>query len=321
MMDFLTFDQLQARLQELYGTGNATAALDLLTNQTPNFPEYQPLLVYWQSVLEAHLGNPESSLHLLNSMLDQGIWYGEALLRKSPAFKGLHEDPRFQLLLKRNQALHEADPTVKIPVLTVRPAKRCHPGGPPCPLLFALHANYASAHNSLPFWQPAASLGWMVAALQSSQALWRGASVWNDLQVAREEAQRNLSALQSQYSLDMQRLVLGGNGMGAEVAAWLALSVSLAANGLILIGLNGPLTENPEKWSSLLADYGGPELRVYLILGEEDDSVDPDRVQQFCQMLITSGFPTELEIVPQLGADDAEGYDSSVQRALNFVMD
>jgi hypothetical protein len=320
-MDFLTFDQLQARLQELYGTGNATAALDLLSAQTPNFPEYQPLLVYWQSVLEAHLGDPDSSLRLLNSMLDQGIWYSEALLRKSPAFRGLQEDPQFQLFLTRNQALHEADPTVKTPVLTVRPAKRCQPGEPPCPLLFALHANYASAHSSLPFWQPAAFLGWMVAALQSSQALWRGASVWNDLQVAREEAQRSLNTLQSQYSLDMQRLVLAGNGLGAEVAAWLALSVSLAAHGLILIGLNGPFTENPEKWSSLLADYGGPDLRVYLILGEEDDTVDPDHVQQFSQTLVASGFPTELEIVPQLGADDAEGYDSSVQRALDYVMD
>ena len=320
-MDFLTFDQLQARLQELYGTGNATAALDLLSTQTPNFPEYQPLLVYWQSVLEAHLGNPDSSLRLLNSMLEQGIWYGEALLRRSPAFKGLQEDPQFQLLLARNQALHEADPPVKIPVLTVRPAKRCQLGGPPCPLLFALHANYASAHSSLPFWQPAASLGWMVAALQSSQALWRGASIWNDRQVAREEAQRNINPLQSQCALDMQRLVLPGNGPGAEVAAWLALSVSLAARGLILIGLHGPLTDNPAQWTSLLADYGGPELRVYLILGEEDDTVDPDNVQQFAQILVASGFPTELEIVPQLGADDAEGYDSSVQRALDFVMD
>ena len=204
-MDFLTFDQLQARLQELYGTGNATAALDLLSTQTPNFPEYQPLLVYWQSVLEAHLGNPDRGLRLLNTMLEQGIWYSEALLRKSPTFKGLQDDPQFQLLLARNQALHEADPTVKIPVLTVRPANRCRPGGPPCPLLFALHANYASAHSSLPFWQPAASLGWMVAALQSSQALWRGASIWNDRQVAREEAQRLVAAAKAQIEAETRR--------------------------------------------------------------------------------------------------------------------
>jgi predicted esterase len=320
-MDFLTFDALQARLQELYGTGDAAAALELLSAQTPNFPEYQPLLVYWQSVLEAQLGNSSGSLRLLNAMLDHGVWYSDVLLRKSPAFQALADDPDFQALMRRNQALHEADPIPKIPLLTVRPANRCQPGGPGCPLLLALHANYTSAHTALPFWQPAATSGWMVAALQSTQILWRGAAVWDDLQAAREEAQRNFNTLQSQYALDLERLVLAGNGQGAETAAWLALSGSLPAHGLILIGQNGPFTENLDRWSGLLADYGGPDLRIYLILGEEDDSADPGQLQHFAELLRENGFPSEYEIVPQLGADDAEGYDSSVQRALDFVVD
>jgi predicted esterase len=320
-MDFLTFDELQSRLQTLYGAGDAEAALNLLSAQAPNFPEYQPLLVYWQGVLEAQLGNPSSSLRLISEMLDYGIWYSEVLLSKSPAFQALLDDPDFQALLQRNQALLQADLTSKIPVLTVRPANRCQPGGPECALLLALHANYTSAHTALPFWQPAATSGWMVAALQSTQFLWRGAAVWDDLQTAREEAQRNFNTLQSQYALDLERLVLAGNGQGAETAAWLALSGGLPAHGLILIGQNGPLTKNTEQWSSLLADYGGPDLRAYLILGEEDDGADPDHLQHFAEMLQEAGFPTEFEIVPQLGADDAEGYDSSVQRALEFLVD
>jgi hypothetical protein len=320
-MDFLTFDELQAHLQELYGAGDAAAALQILSTQTPNFPEYQPLLVYWQSVLEAQLGHSSSSLRLLKTMLDQGAWYSDALLRKNPAFQSLLDEPDFQLLLRRNQALYEADPTAKIPLLTIRPAGRCKPGGPGCPLLLALHANYTSAYTALPFWQTAATLGWIVAALQSTQILWRGAAVWNDQQAARELAQRNFNTLQSQYALDLERLVLAGNGQGAETAAWLALSGSLPARGLVLIGPNGPFTENPEQWSALLADYGGPDLRIYLILGEEDSSTDPDHLQHVAETLLAAGFPTEFEIVPQLGADDAEGYDSSVQRALDFVLD
>jgi predicted esterase len=320
-MDFLTFDELQTRLQELYSAGDAAIALELLSVQTPNFPEYQPLLVFWQSVLEAHLGNSSGSMRLLSAMLDRGIWYSAAVLRNNPAFEGLLDDPEFQALLRRNQAIREADPTSRIPLLTVRPANRCQPGGPSCPLLLALHANYTSAHTSLPFWQPAATLGWMVSALQSSQILWRGAAVWNDRQTAREEAQRYFNTLQSQYALDLDRLVLGGNGQGAEIAAWLALSGSLPARGLILIGQNGPLTDKPGQWSGLLADYGGPDLRVYLIWGEEDNNADPDHLTRFVESLQQAGFPSEFEIVPQLGADDAEGYDSSVQRALDFVID
>jgi predicted esterase len=318
-MDFLTFDELRTRLQGLYAAGDAEVALDLLSVQTPNFPEYQPLLVYWQSVLEAQLGNPSNSLRLLNAMLDHGTWYSEVLLSKNPVFQALLDDPDFLALLGRNQALHQADPTSTIPLLAVRPANRCRPGGPTCPLLLALHANYTSAHIALPYWQPAATMGWMVAALQSTQFLWRGAAVWDDLQAAREQAQRNFNTLQSQYALDPERLLLAGNGQGAETAAWLALSGSLPAHGLILIGQNGPLTNNPEGWAGLLADYGGPDLRAYLILGEEDDSADSDLLQRFAEMLREAGFPTEFEIVPQLGADDAEGYDSAVQRALEFL--
>jgi predicted esterase len=184
-----------------------------------------------------------------------------------------------------------------------------------------LHANYSSAHTVLPFWQSAATSGWMVAALQSTQILWRGAAVWDDLQAARAEAQRNFDTLQSQYALDIDRLVLAGNGQGAETAAWLALSGSLPARGLILVGQTGSFGERPEVWSALLEDYGGPEMRIYMILGEEDESADPAYIQRFAQMLLEAGFPTEFEVVPQLGADDAEGYDSSVQRALEFVID
>lgn len=320
-MDFLTFDQLQARLRELYNSGDAPAALDLLSTQAPNFPEYQPLLAYWESVLEAHLGNAGGSVRRLNAMLDQGTWYSPALLHSNPAFKSLQGEPQFQALLARNQALREADPTAKIPLLTVRPEDRCHSGGPTCPLLFALHANYSSAQAALPFWQPAAASGWLVAAPQSSQALWRGASVWDDLKATRQDAQQNLNNLQSQYALDMQRLVLAGNGMGAEAAAWLAFSDAIQARGLVLIGLQGPFTADPARWFSLLADYGGPELRVYLIVGEEDNSVNPDQIEKFAQSLVAAGFATELEFVPQLGAADAEGYESSVERALEFVFD
>ena len=320
-MDFLTLDEMQARLQALYSSGDTLAALELLSAQKPNFPAFQPLLIYWESVLEAHEGNASRSMRLLKATLDHGIWYSDALLRNNPAFQTLLDDPKFKALTQRNQALREADPIAKIPVLAVRPANRCQPGGPGCPLLLALHANYASAHTVLPFWQPAATSGWVVAALQSTQILWRGAAVWNDLKAASEEAQRNFNTLQSQYALDMERLVLAGNGQGAETAAWLAFSGSLPARGLILVGQTGLFAERLEVWSALLEDYGGPELRVYMILGEEDQSADPVYMQQFAEMLQEAGFPTEFEIVPQLGADDAEGYDSSVQRALEFVVD
>jgi predicted esterase len=321
MMDFLTLDELQGRLQALFGSGDATTALELLSSQRSNFPEFHPLLVYWESVLEAQLGNPSRSIGLLRAILHHGIWYSDALFRSNPAFQTLLDDPGFQALIQRNQALRETDPIAKIPVLTVRPANRCQPGEPGCPLLLALHANYASARTVLPFWQPAATSGWLVAALQSSQILWRGAAVWNDLQTVQEETQRNFNTLKSQYALDLDRFVLAGNGQGAETAAWLALSGSLPARGLILVGQTGPLADKPESWSALLDDYGGPELRIYMILGEEDESAAPGYMQPFAEMLLGAGFPTEFEIVPQLGADDAEGYDSSVQRALEFVVD
>jgi predicted esterase len=321
MMDFLTLDELQARLQELFGSGDAPTALELLSAQRANFPEFQPLLVYWESVLMAELGNSSRSISLLRAILGRGIWYSDALFRSNPAYQPLLDLPEFQALIKRNQALREADPTAKIPVLAVRPTNRCQPGGPGCPLLLALHANYASAHTVLPFWQPAATSGWLVAAMQSTQILWRGAAVWDDLQAARVEAQRNFNTLQSQYALDIDRLVLAGNGQGAETAAWLALSGSLPARGLILVGQTGPLADRPESWSALLEAYGGPELRVYMILGEEDESADPAYMQRFAEILMEFGFPTEFEIVPQLGPDDAEGYDSSVQRALEYVVD
>ena len=58
-MDFLTFEDLQARFQELYREQAYQEALELATDEAESFPEYSHLLYYWRVSSAARLAGSE----------------------------------------------------------------------------------------------------------------------------------------------------------------------------------------------------------------------------------------------------------------------
>ena len=65
------------------------------------------------------------------------------------------------------------------------------------------------------FWKPAASAGWLVGIPQSSQAMWKDAYVWNDLDIARAEIEQHFNLLGDSMPWT-RRTVLAGHSMGAS---------------------------------------------------------------------------------------------------------
>ena len=196
-----TFDELQAQFEELYRDGEYITALDLATENFDLFPEHHHLLYYWRIVMSARIGEFDQALFLLQEALEGGIWYGDVLLRKSPSLKDLQGHPEFERLVELNQDLRQQDSQQSFPLFTLRPEGRCQAGDEPCPLLLALHANAGNTQGSLGFWRPAASAGWLVAAPQSTQAIWRGAYVWDDRPTSESEIRKHYASLLENYAV------------------------------------------------------------------------------------------------------------------------
>lgn len=318
-MDFLTFEDLQARFQELYREQAYQEALELATGGAESFPEYSHLLYYWRISSAARLGDNDLAIALLKDILQTGFWYGEVLLRKSPALKSLQGNPAFERLVELNRQLQEQDPEQKYPLLTLRSEDHCQAGGPACPALIGLHTNAGSAQDSVEFWQPAASQGWLVGVPQSSQAMWKGAYVWDNYEIAESEVRKALESMVEKYAIDQTRVILAGHSMGGETAMHLAMEGGVGTHGFIAIGPAGPFMDDLDRWLPVIHAGQNLGLRGYLLVGEEDESVEHEHIRMLYEMLNQNGIPCELEEIPLAGHDYSPEYESAMLRALEFV--
>jgi predicted esterase len=310
------FDAFQQDIQELYQNGEYAAALALVNGRADDFPDYRHLLYYWRITLSARLGDHEKALHLLREVLLTGFWYGEPLLRRNPALDTLQGMETFEELVTLNQALRQRDLEHAYPLLILRSEGRCQAGGAPCPLLIGLHANACLARDSLPFWQPAAQAGWLVAAPQSSQAMWKDAFMWDDRQAAGRQIREQYDSLLAGYAVAAGQVVLAGHGLGSELAIWLALAGEIPASGFIAIGPDGPLIGNPDEWEPSIAAATQRGLRGYVIIGAEDATISPENVRALVRRLERSGIACQLEVVPGAGRDFVPDYAESLLRGL-----
>lgn len=321
------FQNLQAQIQTLYQNGDYPTALELVNRSAAHHPARLPLLVYWQIVLTARLDRTRQALDTLEAALDNGIWYAEVLLRRNPALESLHEAARFSELLERNREIAAEDSARRYPLLTLRPEAGEGPPDQGYPAVLALHANTSSAQAELPFWKPLAESGWLVGVAQSTQALWRGAYVWDDQEYTREEVKRIYDLIHQQYPLDPNHLLLAGLEVGAEAAVWLATSGELALNGVIAVEPDGPLTRTSGAWEELLSR---PQLRQLpaglappraCLLAEEP--LKPPRLaalQNLDDALNIAGYPAHLELLAPGALSEPRARQQALNAAVNWLL-
>jgi dienelactone hydrolase len=320
-MEFANFKDLQKRLQVLYQNKEFVVALDLATRQFDRFPENRILLYYWRITMAVRTGDIPMSLRLLQEALTSGIWYGETLLRKSPALKALQGLPEFEKLVDLNQELEKEDQQQLFPLITLRPEGRCQQGSDACPLLLALHANSSNAQGSMDFWKPAATAGWLVAAPQSTQAIWKGSYIWDDREITESEIRKYYSLLRGGYSINPRCTVLAGHSMGGETAIWLALKNVIETIGFIAIGPGGPLVDELDSWEPIVRENLAGNLRGYIITGEADTEISHQNIRNLVERLDQAGISCKLEIIPGAGHDYVPEYDACFLRALEFLTD
>jgi predicted esterase len=339
----VSFETVQAEIQREYQAGNYAAALDLAERYANDFQDQAALFAYWLICFEARLGSNDRSMNHLRRALDRGLWFGDVLLRRSPALQPLQDLEEFEQLVARNRQARQEDESTHYPMIVLHSPGRCVSSAsqaePGCPLLIGLHSNAAAVVASLPFWRPAANAGWLVAAPQSSQAVWKGSYVWDDPEITREEVQHHYRNLISGYSVDPGRVVLAGHSMGGEAAIWLALSGAIPAAGFIAFGPGGPRMDNPDNWLPLIAAAsaavdvrapgalhatenranGTPSLRGYLIYGQEDRSIPQRNVHSLAEALEAAGFLCKVEAIPSVGHDFDSQYEAALLRGLSFI--
>lgn len=308
--------ELDAQIQTAFEQANYQAVLDLATEAVHQYPEDRPLLDYWRMVAAARLNDPTTVCRILAQSLASGFWYGEAVLRQSPSFQPLQGQAEFERLIETCRDRQNAETVA--PVLKVlTPPNVTQP-----PLLFALHGNQSSATNTRPFWQPAVAQGWQVALPQSTQLMWKDAFIWTETQTAKADLLPHLAALRAQHPFEPNSLVIGGHSMGGDMAIALTLSETIPARGFVVIGPGGPLCDEPTDCLPLLKEHAKalPNLRGYIIIGDADPVILPDKLHQLADLLTEAGLQCQVEVIPGATHDPHPAYEPALLRGLDFVI-
>ncbi|NUM44500.1 MAG: hypothetical protein HUU38_07305 [Anaerolineales bacterium] len=320
MPDTKTFPQFESHLRTLYAEGKLREIIAQIDERRDDFPDERLFLAYWQLGMAARLEDEELAFQILDDLIYQGQWINQVLLKTSPSLETLQNHPQYEERLREMSVLQEREIRQLIPLLTLHQEGRCGSDNNPCPLLIGLHAGRTVSLKAIPFWQVAATHGWLVGVPQSSQALWSGGYVWDDVQIARDEVEHHLNTLKTKYTVDPRRIILAGRGTGGELATLLPVSGGIDARGFIALGPTGTLMDDPDQWTRILQGRPPRGLRGVILVGERDPYPHLPEIRRIVDIFNQNGLPTLLEILPTLGGDYTPDYDQAILRAIDFVL-
>lgn len=315
-MAFSTYADLNQQMILHFQNKEYAQAFDLITNEGKNFPEQHPFIEYWKMCAAARLDKHEQVYEIAEKNLSEGLWYGEIMWRQTPSFQSLQGDAKFEQIVSTSLAIQEKETPLQEPVVIKQLPDSYSENSP---LLIALHGNQSTASDTLPFWQEAVSNGFVLAVPQSSQAIFKGAYVWDNLDISFEQIKSCYENLRKETRFDEKKIFLAGHSMGGLLAIQMALTGELQANGLIVNGPALPFGDNQEEFEKLLSLARERKLRVYFIVGEKDVDIERDAIKVFADKLKSAGIACELETVAGATHDYNPDYDSAFVRALNFV--
>ncbi len=312
-MTISTPDQLFEQAHGLYERKKYAEALDLIVHEAERFPEIDARVQFWRACLTARMGNTQQALEILKAAVDAGYWYSKRQLLGDSDLEPLHELPEYERLveicLERFAVAQEGtEPQLMI----VEPEAGCGPW----PLLIALHGNNSSAQASSEYWRSVASTGWLLALPQSSLLGGPGTFVWDDWVLAEQEVTAHYSALQEQYDIDEERVVLGGFSKGAGLTVWLTLNGTLKARGFIAVT---PYVPEEADVASLLREREVQEKRGYVVIGAQDKACY-QMAYTLAAELRGSGNPIEMREYANLDHAYPADFKRILPRALDYVL-
>lgn len=305
-MEKMTFDEFRARMIPLYQDGKFAAALQLIDEHAGRFPEQSARTTYWRMCMLSRDNRPDEALAVFRQGLDSGLWWAEETFA-DPDLNAVRDLPEFKRLVsvskekhKQAQGYIERDQTVLVPE---------PPPSAMYPLLIALHGHNGDKDVHIPQWEVAQQRGWLVLSVQSTQVVFPGAYHWDDTAQGLADLQFYYEQIAQKYTIDPQRILLGGFSQGSGMAIYTALKGNLAARGFIGIG----------TWWEDASDLAveGKDVRGYFITGERDHTLD--RAREIHEVLRRNNVPFGEETHPELGHDFSADFGSSFDKAIEFI--
>lgn len=308
-----TFKKLVDDFFSLYEKHAYADALTLVQTGRVQFPEHRTELITWEICMLGRLGRLDEAIAALDTALESTTyWWMPIALRKDPDLAALQDIPEYQRLVAIcEDRMQQAQANNRPKRIVFEPA---NPPAGALPLLLVFHGWGQDAEITAPYWRGLAAQGWLVAVTCSSLEAADGLFTWDDFERGMNEAQEHYQALCRDFVVDPRRVLLGGFSQGGGLAAWLAMSQTIPAAGLIGVG---PYLNTIDTLGPSLPQKPIPGVRFYVISGEFEE--DQGMFAKMGALCARHEIPFEHEKAPGLGHEYPDDFSPYLQRALGFI--
>ena len=313
--DFSDYAEMRQRVGELFQERDLTEATRVLEWGLTHFPDHLLANAYNLATCHAFLEQPEAAVRALEYGLDHGCWYGTwdfeadvwAHIKDMDAFQAVRERSEAQLQRAQEQAK---------PELTVVTPKDYDPSKS-YPFFLALHGGGETVADFRPQWiSPRLESEFIIAYPQSSRVVSMTGFSWMGNDRDRSEIADAWHAIQADYNIDLEKVIIGGFSAGGHMALTLMLDEEQILPTRGFIALCPPVPEDyPPGAIARMRDRG---QRGVLLTTEMDNRLAAQK--ELAEALEAGGLPLVFEVTPNIGHWYPTDIGEKIDRGIDYIL-
>jgi predicted esterase len=298
----------------LYYEGKYKEAIRVLEMAKGDFPGQYDEIIWSLAVNYCLDGQDRESMAAFKEALDKGVCIPD------PSFynywKRLEKYPEFKKLRERNTALRKLAQTKSKPAFDVI-LPEGYDKGKSYPLFIALHGWGGNNNWFRMYWtSERLSKEFILVFMQSSQVVKTNGYSWDDIETARKEIRGMYDAVLEQYSIDQDKIYIGGFSQGGKASLDIAFEQTLPIKGFILLCPGGGIPE-ALKNPAAIERAQQTKLRAVIITGDKDSSVNEQN--EVIAILKQSNIPHQFNINPNMYHWFPPDFPLQLDNALTFL--
>jgi len=308
-----TYEDLEARGEQLYQSGQYDAFIELYKRELDSFPDHLPEMIHDLAYVYLANGDKTNALAFLSAGLERGYFFG---LPEGGAFvQQLGDDPKFKELREYSQKLKGIARQSAQPQWSINTPDGYDPFGS-YPLFISLHGYGENIGTMQRFWHaPLLQEKFIHAYLQSSQVVDLKSFSWEDIPFARQEIVQMVSEITDHYPVRLDQIFIGGFSQGGTMSVDLAMVQALPIRGFIALCPRKPDSMQPE----FLKNVREIGLKAVILTGEKEAMLDNQK--EMVKDFENAKLPCRFEITPGMAHWFPENLPAQLNEALKFLLE
>lgn len=319
-MVYTSYEQIEKECSPLYEEGKYREALDIIEKAIKELPKeeydkYFYRIMNDKALFLVRMGDKESFYNIVKDLVEDGYPCGAWMFRRMPA----EEDKRYAELKEKNDILKASfQKRSKIKYSVYLPDD--YSSEKRYPVFLALHGDGPDG-NIGDFslgWKPDAAVnnGFIFVYVQSSQVYCHNGYAWcPNIEIARKDINECYGEICKEYSVDRDKLIIGGFSGGAMAVTDFAMMDTLPIRGFIAL-CPGPIQESFTIENSRMAKDRG--VRAVIIEGAKDTQPN---VQDLLKVFRDIEFPHTYTAIEGLGHWYPQDLNERLDSAIKFILD